>query len=57
MTRYQVQREETYINLTNISEQVYYCKKDFPNLVFASILSAELRIHVNLDLSLSHASS
>ena len=27
MTCYQIPREETTINLTNISEQVYYAKK------------------------------
>ena len=29
MTRYQVPREETSINLTNISEQVYWAFKSF----------------------------
>ena len=29
MTRYQVPREETSINLTNISEQVYFTIVDF----------------------------
>ena len=31
MTRYQVPREETSINLTNISEQVYSYKNTYQN--------------------------